>query len=300
LIAANFEVDFQSGTLGELPMKNTLAAATVAALTGIAGVANAADIYAPAAVGYKDVVVVAPIWAGFYVGANLGGAWSNSHAYSPLYNTGAGQQYIPSVVTDINAQANRNLDTSEFTGGGQIGYNIQRGNFVAGAVVDFDSFALSKSQSTVTNFTGFAPPVTYSDSISTSWLLTARAKLGYAADQYLIYVTGGAAFTNLKYQHGFIEGVFPGTSLGTENSTVSATQSGWTVGAGIEYALSHNWSLGAEYLYVDFGKVAQRGSPVIFPGGPGSSFFDHSADLTANIVRATINYHINWYPEPLK
>ncbi len=58
-------------------MKNILAAATIAALAGASGAANAADIYSPAA-GLKDTpYVVAPSWTGFYAGANVGGGFSD-------------------------------------------------------------------------------------------------------------------------------------------------------------------------------------------------------------------------------
>ena len=57
-------------------MQKTLVAATLAAFVGVAGAANAADIYAPG--GYKDVpVVVPPAWTGFYVGGSVGRAWND-------------------------------------------------------------------------------------------------------------------------------------------------------------------------------------------------------------------------------
>ena len=61
------------------PMKKTLAAVTVAVLVGVAGAANAADMYSPSGGGFKDVpaYVPPPTWTGFYIGAHVGGAWAD-------------------------------------------------------------------------------------------------------------------------------------------------------------------------------------------------------------------------------
>jgi outer membrane immunogenic protein len=260
-----------------------LATATLTLMAGNAFADGLPTRYAPAA-------CCAFSWTGFYVGVNAGGAWGDGESNSPLRNLGGGQEYIPSVVADINAQAHRSFDPSAFTGGVGLGYNIQHGSLVFGVVADFNSIRLKESKTVVANFTGFGPPVTYSDQVAANWLITTRAKLGIAAGQLLFYGTGGAAFTDLKYRHQFIEGAFAGTSNGTESAKLSETKTGWTVGGGVDYALSRNWTIGAEYLFADFGKVSSVGNRVIFPGGPGTSVFDHSAELTTNIVRANLTY----------
>ena len=111
-------------------MKKTLAAATVAVL-GMAGAANAADMYSPA--GLKDVPYVAvPSWTGFYIGAHVGGAYSDLKTDSSAAFWGTGQW-------------SNNADG--VIGGGQLGYNYQfGGNFVLGFEADFGGMGLSNRQ----------------------------------------------------------------------------------------------------------------------------------------------------------
>ena len=72
-----------------------------------------------------------------------------------------------------------------------------------------------------------------------NWLATARGRAGYAADRVLLYANAGGAFANVQTN-------FNGT-------TTSHTQSGWTAGAGIEWAFADNWTAKVEYLYVNLG-----------------------------------------------
>lgn len=67
------------------------------------------------------------------------------------------------------------------------------------------------------------------------------------------------------------------------------TQAGWTVGGGVEYAVSDHWSVKAEYLYLDFGSVSGVG--VLTPGFAGF-FYTNSSHLTANLARFGLNYRI--------
>jgi outer membrane immunogenic protein len=267
----------------------------------VAGIAAAAFCSAPALA--ADLPVKAPVyraapapmfsWTGFYVGGNIGGAWGGSHTSSTIDSAGGG--YIPSVVTDINALSAQHVSSSAVTGGLQAGFNVQANNFVYGAEADFNSLNLKGSTSVSAVFTGFpvlpgqtAP--TYTNSINTDWLFTARGRLGFTANNVLFYGTGGVAVTNLKYGHTFTEGTFNGSSGGVETSTVSANKVGYAVGGGLEYAWMNNWSVKVEYLYLNFGNVTSS-APVI--GLPNT--FSHSANLIENIVRVGLNYKFGDY-----
>src|SRR5262249_55082160 len=140
--------------------------------------------------------------------------------------------------------------------GGTIGYNYQWGQTVFGVESDFD-WNNAKGSSACT--LGAAGCQTKSD-----WLGTTRLRAGYGVDRFLPYVTAGAAYGNIK------------ASVPTVGSD-DATKLGWTVGAGAEYAFTPNWSVKAEYLYVDLGKFncAACGSNVKF---------------NENIVRTGLNY----------
>lgn len=239
-------------------------------------------------------------WTGFYVGIDGGGEWGRSNTFSPLANTGVcGTCYVPSVVTDINNQAAQRVNTSGGTGGVEAGYNFQISPAaLAGVEADFGAFRLTGSQTTSAAFTGFpiaaggvAP--TYTNSVSTDWLLTVRGRLGFLPQpNLLVYGTGGLAVTDIHYSHSFVEGVFAGSSGGTENASVVTDKAGYAVGAGLEYAPTVKWSIKAEYMHLGFGGVSTAASPVIFPGAVvGGSIFSHSGNLNANVVRVGLNYH---------
>jgi outer membrane immunogenic protein len=266
-------------------------ASVVTLSIGAVGTALAADLPV------KAPPVVAPVWnwTGFYVGGNVGGDWGRSNTNSPIANSGVCPAcYIPSVITDINAQQAQTVNGSGFTGGAQAGYNYQVNRLVLGVEADINAFRVQGSTTTSAFFTGFpgttGPAPTYTNSVSTNWLFTGRGRLGFAANNWLFYGTGGVAVTDLSYRHTFVEGVFPGTSRGTEISTASTDKVGYVVGAGFEYGWRANWSIKAEYLYLNFGSVGSTAAVIFPPATVGGSVFTHSANLSANIVRVGLNY----------
>jgi outer membrane immunogenic protein len=138
--------------------------------------------------------------------------------------------------------------------GGTIGYNYQWGQTVFGVEGDFDW----------SDAHGRTGCVAGTCETKNRWLSTVRGRLGYAVDRFMPYITGGAAF-------GDVNANIPG--VGSDRDT----RAGWTVGAGAEYAFTPNWSVKAEYLYVDLGKLncAACGGNVKF---------------NENIVRTGLNY----------
>ncbi len=144
--------------------------------------------------------------------------------------------------------------------GGTVGYNYQFGQAVAGIEGDIDWADIN---GTTNNFCAFGCKT------SDSWLSTVRGRLGYAADRFMPFVTAGAAFGDIKAST-------PGFAGN------SATNAGWTVGAGLEFAIAGNWTAKAEYLYVDLGKfncgIACGAAPT------------DNVSFTTSLVRAGINY----------
>jgi hemoglobin/transferrin/lactoferrin receptor protein len=87
------------------------------------------------------------------------------------------------------------------------------------------------------------------------WTSSLRGRVGYAFDRVFAYATGGLAFLNeseVRSQYRAVSGSVPSTQL-IFREKASVTRSGWTVGAGVEYALNNNWSLKGEYAYDHFG-----------------------------------------------
>ena len=138
--------------------------------------------------------------------------------------------------------------------GGTVGYNYQIQHFVLGVEGDADWSGIRGSS-------GGA-------STSDSWLSTVRGRVGYAADRFMPYITGGGAFGNVNASA-------PGLAGG------SATNAGWTLGAGLEFAIAGNWTAKAEYLYVSLGR---------FNCGVGCGAATDNVSFNTNLIRGGINY----------
>jgi outer membrane immunogenic protein len=259
------------------------AAAVALAVSG----AYAADLpsqkYTPEA-----PVVYAPAftWTGFYVGVNAGYTWGDSGAtYTYFSPTNAP---LPAFPKGFLALGSDN-DQSGFTGGGQAGYNFQFNQFVLGVEGDINYIGGSESKRfAAVDISGDQSFSAY-NSGGVDWLGTLRARAGFAADQFLIYATGGLAFggtdssTSFAY---FDNATFTNPSTLAWSGNSSDTGFGWTVGAGVEYAFTSNWTAKLEYLYYDLGDNTYTLTDI-----NGAGFTANiKQEYTGNIVRAGVNY----------
>jgi len=283
----------------------------------MAGPAIAADL--PRANYYQPpAAYVAPFsWAGFYLGGNVG------------YSRGKDDLNVGGF--DVNGVAipgttAASLKPAGIIGGLQAGYNWQASSsWVWGLETDFqwsgqkDSLIGTGAVSSTNCFGDASPPCSLTGTgtgtlaAKIDWLGTLRGRLGFAADRMLFYGTGGLAYGRVKtFGAASFTGTFTDSSGGTcdvggagcpaSGSAAfsdSRTKLGWTLGAGIEGAISpaSNWTWRVEYLYVDLGTAnatAPFSSSVSVPGvpltqtisGSGSS----SAHVTDQIVRFGVNY----------
>jgi len=212
-----------------------LVLASIGALAAMTmmGPANAADIARRQAMPAKAPLYEAPYnWTGFYVGINGGYGWGTSDVATPFPGS---------------------FDTHGGLAGGTVGYNWQMGQAVLGVEGDIDWSNLRGSGTC-----GVTTCETRND-----WLSTARLRLGYAVSRFMPFVTGGAAFGDIK-----------NNIAGVGNAT--ETKAGWTVGGGVEAAIAGPWTAKLEYLYADLGH--------------GASVLGADANLKTNIVRGGINY----------
>jgi outer membrane immunogenic protein len=225
------------------------AIAILAVGIGISQTALAADLSParPAPAPYRAPVIV-PIydWSGCYLGANVGGhyGWDKITTTTSVNNVGAGGAAFLDGLTPVT------IHPQGVIGGVQGGCNAQFSSFVIGFEVDADWLGGRQSR-TVT--VGAGAPIAAGDfmtnEINATFLATARARAGVALDRLLLFVTGGAAFGTIKTTDTL--GTFGGAFVSTTSTTTNRT--GWTAGAGLEYAMSQNWLFKAEYLYVDLG-----------------------------------------------
>ena len=226
-------------------------------------------------------------WGGWYVGLNVGYSWGRA---SIDYAQGPSDFF--GVDTPGNTVAlSTHLSPQSFIGGGQVGFNYQTGAWVWGFETDIAWRNRSDAVSMVLD--SLNDTLTLSD--NQRWVGTVRGRVGYspqAASNWLIYATGGFAYGN--FEHGVTQFCNVGCNQ-TQAFSDSKTLAGWTVGGGVEVALDRNWSLGAEYLYMDFEKdtlaVAAAGTPPL--PAPGATTFPAttvSFHDTSQVARLKLNY----------
>ncbi len=269
-------------------MKAVVAAAVGVALILMPARASAAEPVAP--------------FGGAYVGINAGLAWgSSSYATDPgCVPDSAGGTFCvafpdPSFAngTAVAASGTGRLSSTGFTGGVQGGYSWQTGSIVYGAEADFGAFDLGKSVTAGGIFPVAFLGTSYvlGDTFSTDWLATIRGRLGVTVTpQLLLYATGGIAFSDFKFSSSYadnaVDATFPG---GTGYGNSSGVRTGWTLGGGGEWLLDGDWSIKAEYLYVDFGS-----QDIAVPTSNTAAFTQTmviDADLKAQLARVGLNYH---------
>ncbi len=197
----------------------------IAALVLFLGMAQAHAADIPPA--YPQYAPPPPVliyrWQGAYLGANLGYQWGSV--------------------------SNNPTQPSGIAGGIQAGYNWQFGNFVLGGETDIN---LSAAEDV------FAPW-----KFSNPWFGTLRARAGFAANNFLIYGTGGLAYGAVEAQNF--------------GMTESSTRLGWTLGAGVEIGLTPQWSAKVEYLYISYSDA-------------NYSITGTSNGLDTSVVRFGVNY----------
>src|SRR5271154_4797124 len=216
-------------------------------MAGVASSALAADL--PTTKGPPPAPYPPPPafnWTGFYIGVNGGWGFTNTH------NDSFGNNINGGLV------------------GGTVGYNYQMGQFVIGYEGDVDWSDIRGS-----NFTFGLPGGFGNDKLTSEFMVTERARLGYAWDRTLFFVTGGYAGIDM---HGSFNAFSPSTGpfFGSQNEW----HNGGIVGAGIEYAFTNNITFKGEYLF------APLQSKTYFAGTPDET----NTRLDISIFRAGINY----------
>jgi outer membrane immunogenic protein len=221
---------------------------------------------------------VAPVysWSGFYVGGHLGWGWEDSK--TTVVNTGA--LFPAGFVFDSTR-------SDGFIAGGQAGFNYQVGPWVFGIEGDISWAQIRGSESTLA--------VLVPNRLSTTFphldrIAMATGRLGYAFDSWLIYLKGGWAwgeFQSNSHTINTVTGAIVAVSHGGE------TRDGWTIGGGVEWGFAPNWSLKAEYNFIDFG--TERVTRNVITGVNAGDVNIRDVDAQVHLVKAGINYHFNLF-----
>jgi outer membrane immunogenic protein len=243
--------------------KLTLVLAASTAL--ISAPALAADLRMPV----KAPAAYAPApyfsWTGCYIGAHGGGGFGDKRLRDP--------------ATDIRIFS---FDVDGGLAGGQVGCDWQTGAFVLGV----------EGSASWANITGNGADLptgvlirAHSDA---DFIGTATARIGWAFGQSLLYVKGGGAWVHEDYRLT----VIPAPFTGTEIARGDTTHTGWTVGAGFEYAFTPNWSLKVEYNYIDVSR--DRVDFTFTPAFGGGACCSADIDQRIHVVKAGVNWRFNF------
>jgi outer membrane immunogenic protein len=277
-------------------------------LLGSSSLAAAAPAAKPATSAFNAMVLPFYNWTGFYAGANFGGSFGRASTDFTI----AGLPF---------ASTSREMDG--VLGGLQAGYNWQRGWGLLGLETDIQATS-QKANSRLTHFipgtqgtpdipgtpgipcinidgpntpcqpgtgipgTPAIPGTPGTPAINTvvayqnnlPWFGTFRGRIGFTpAERWLVYATGGLAYGQVSTSE----------TLNVNGANVflnsTALKLGWTVGAGFEAMIVNCWTVKFEYLYIDFGNVADTliGIAPITP-------IATRGHVTDNIVRIGFNY----------
>ena len=240
------------------------------------------------------VAPLPPTWAGFYLGVNAGYGFGDR---DDAITTGQALANVNNVNGGARPGRVR-LERDGFVGGGQLGYNWQFGGVVLGFETDIQYTDLRDNVTVTTlNLPGAAvgpnAPLANTYRQELEYLGTVRGRLGYSFDRTLVYATGGFAYGGVRQSVDlFGPNVAPVNGALQFTGSRSNTETGYTVGGGIEQLITPSISIKAEYLYYDLGNTTVASNVIAGSGGGGTGYNVRFRN-DGSIVRAGLNFKFN-------
>jgi outer membrane immunogenic protein len=210
-------------------------------------------------------------WDGVYIGVVGGYTWNNFDVSNIKFQDLPGDPFIPGRDLDVTSWST-NMDGGSL--GGTLGWNYQTGALVLGLEGDISYDWANGDNNKYYDTAGFKSEA------EMNWFGTARLRAGYAFDRALVYATGGLAYGDVE---GKIRDTYPS---GTITRSDSNGMWGWTVGGGLEYAVTDNVTIKGEYLYYDLGESDFS----VSEGAGGWNKIKSNVEVNGSIVRAGLNY----------
>jgi outer membrane immunogenic protein len=252
------------------------------AASALASAASAADMPVPAAPAYTPPVYRPVIydWTGIYGGVHVG--------------AGVLDDVVTNTTTTalLNAGTQTKLSPFSLVGGAQAGFNIEFAPFVLGAEGTFTWSNISGTQVTPS----LQPTLSENSVSNPQWYATATGKAGFAANDFLFYAKGGAAWMGVHYTQNVVAGIRQ------SGQTDVDTRSGFTVGGGVEFGMTENLSARLEYDFLDFGTKTYNfnnlgfnpaGSAMGTPLTPNGAA-PMSIKSFTQLITVGLNYRFNW------
>jgi len=184
-----------------------------------------------------------PRWSGFYLGAQLGATWGEADYAEPA-----------------DPAAGFDASLGGIAGGLYAGYGLRFGDLVLGLEADG-----SLSDAELAGDNGYTV-------LSQPWNAHLRLRAGWGFDSLLLYAAGGLAATGLEIDDS-------DAGFGSDRERLL----GWSLGAGLEIAVTPRLLVRVEYLYDDYG---QADAFLAAPAGPFFPGYDAEVDLAQHSLRA--------------
>ena len=240
-------------------VRSIIAASAMALMSSVAFSADL-PVFQPTPVMTSPVPMVSN-WTGFYVGVQGGWAF--------------GGDGIEGVFDDDEDDSFEGDDFGGFTIGAKIGYDVQVNRFVVGGVADLNYLDFDSD----IDFKDDATDASMSLSESVDWYASLRGRAGFlVTDTVLLYGVGGLAYAATDSEGTFVDADGDEGEFGDDDDAW-----GWTLGAGVEAAVTQNIRVGLEYAYFDFGDDDDDEDD--------SEDFDFDgADFDFHTVRASVSY----------
>jgi outer membrane immunogenic protein len=212
-------------------------------------------------------------WSGFYLGAQAGHGWGRT--------------------TWASFRPDQSYDVAGWLAGGQVGVNAQSGRIVVG--VEAEGLWTNAGGSLDGSFTvDVSGPSRDTLATRVNWLGMVSGRLGYAvADRWLVYGKGGVAFANERHDFTRTFPAGPGFEI---RESATRLRSGWLAGVGIEHAIAGNWSVKAEYVYIDFQDKSETLSGVVINGPVTPAAQNFEIRQWMQLVKFGLNYRFGAQP----
>ncbi len=185
-------------------------------------------------------------WTGFYVGGQFGGGWGTSQTTN-----------VTATPSEPAGSVDSPIDLGGALGGFYAGYNYQMNQYLFGIDGDFSWSGVDGDSTDI----GITNGHTLSHHSYMDWLTSVTGRVGYTSNNWLLFAKGGWAWAQF---HGTTNNTLGAVNFGGGSS--SEVRDGWTVGAGLEYAVTSHVTLKVEYDYVGFATASYSSTDVSATG----------------------------------
>jgi outer membrane immunogenic protein len=206
-------------------------------------------------------------WNGFYVGVNAG---YGGGLFEHPFEVDDGEVVFPGTI-DVTAGG--------FVYGVQAGFNVQMDSILFGIEADVQGSTIDGRVSLNIDDIGGGNSLEADAGTSLDWFATLRPRIGLVNDRFVVYATGGLAYGQTTSSINVSINDTP-----VFDPSITNDRFGWTIGAGIEYALADNITFKTEYLYTDLGS-----EEIVNEEFDGGAFTMDSA-VAFHVVRAGLNF----------